>query len=213
MRLAPGLATLVTGSLLLSRPLAALQADLTHSAGTVSPPHVVPHESAPAVRAAPLTGSIHLDGHLDEAAWEGAPVNNRFTQALPKPGEPPGDSTEVRLLVSGDAIYIGARLYVKDLSGMRPRLARKDESVSGDVFSVGIDSRHDHLSSYYFRVTAGGAMRDAVLSGVGNNQNFDLSWDAVWDAKVSRDPLGVVPVIGRAHVMGPGAQPPQIRPQ
>jgi len=92
----------------------------------------------------------------------------------------------VRVLIGDDAIYVGARMSDKP-GNIRPRLSRRDESVDGDVFAVSFDSRHDHISGYYFRVSAGGAVRDAQIS---SNGQLDLSWDAVWEARVSSDNTG-----------------------
>jgi hypothetical protein len=137
--------------------------------------------------AAPLHGSIRIDGHLDEEAWSAAMPITSFTQMEPNEGAQPTQRTEVRILIGGDALYVGARMYETDPSRIRARLARRDESVDGDVVAIYLDSRHDHLSAYYFRVTAGGAMRDAVVNERGG---LDLSWDAVWDAAVTVDSLG-----------------------
>jgi len=145
------------------------------------------HSAAPVVRAGRFAGSIQLDGRLGDAAWAAATPAADFTQVDPREAEPPAERTEVRVLVGGGALWIGARMYERNPANVRPRLARRDEPVDGDVFAITIDSRHDHLSAYYFRITAGGAIRDAALSSSGD---LDLSWDAVWDAKVARDSLG-----------------------
>lgn len=138
------------------------------------------------MRAAPLTGRIDVDGKLDDAAWATATAVSQFTQRDPREGMPASEKTEVRVLIGENALYIGARMTDKP-ENMRPRLSRRDESVDGDVFAVSLDSRHDHISAYYFRVTAGGAVRDATL---GTQGDLDLSWDAVWEAQVSRDATG-----------------------
>jgi hypothetical protein len=137
--------------------------------------------------AARLTGSINLDGRLDEPAWASASPATSFTQYDPTEGAPATEKTEVRVLVGADALYIGAKLYESNPANIRPRLSRRDEPVDGDVFAVTLDSRHDHLTGYYFRVTAGGAMRDAVAGGP---NGLDLSWDAVWEAAVFTDSSG-----------------------
>ncbi len=141
----------------------------------------------PVVSASRLTGPIKLDGKLDEPAWASASPVTSFTQTDPTEGAPASEKTEVRVLVGPDALYIGARLYESDPRNIRPRLSRRDESVDGDIFAVALDSRHDHLTAYYFRVTAGGALRDAVAGGP---NGLDLTWDAVWDAAVSTDSAG-----------------------
>lgn len=62
------------------------------------------HPAVPAFQAAPLTGDVRLDGRLDDAAWTAATPATTFTQLDPDEGRPPSERTEVRVLVSGDAI-------------------------------------------------------------------------------------------------------------
>src|SRR6266542_3865647 len=144
------------------------------------------HDAAPVVRAAPLKGQIDVDGKLDEPAWAAATPVSQFTQHDPHEGMPASEKTEVRILIGDDALYVGARM-TDNPANIRPRLSRRDEPVDGDVFALHLDPRLDHNSGYYFRVTAGGAVRDAtILAGGG----LDLSLDAVWEAKVSRDATG-----------------------
>ena len=135
-------------------------------------------------------GTITIDGRLDEAAWGTAEPVTSFTQFDPKEGEPATQRTDVRILIDGEAIYFGARMFESDPAKLRPRLARRDESVDGDIIAVTLDSRHDHLSGYFFRVTAGGAVRDAVATQGGDDVSLDLTWDAVWEAKTSIDAEG-----------------------
>ena len=149
--------------------------------------HTGTNRPTPVVSASRLTGSINLDGKLDEPAWASASPVTSFTQTDPTEGAAASEKTEVRVLVGPDALYIGARLFESNPANIRPRLSRRDEPVDGEVFAVTLDSRHDHLTGYYFRVTAGGAMRDAVAGGP---NGLDLSWDAVWDAAVSTDSAG-----------------------
>jgi len=149
--------------------------------------HTGTSRATPVVSASKLTGSISLDGRLDERAWADAPPVTSFTQVDPTEGAPASEKTEVRVLVGSDALYIGAKLYESDPRNIRRRVSRRDESVDGDVFALTLDSRHDHLTGYYFRVTAGGAIRDAVAGGP---EGLDLSWDAVWDAAASTDSTG-----------------------
>ena len=165
--------------LVCARPLLAQTDPAANHSGTTRP--------TPVVTAARLTGSISLDGKLDEPAWASATPVTQFTQIDPKEGEPASEKTEVRVLVGPDALYIGAKLYESDPKNIRRRLSRRDESVDGDIFALTLDSRHDHVTGYYFRVTAGGAMRDAVAGGP---NGLDLSWDAVWDAAVFTDSAG-----------------------
>lgn len=140
------------------------------------------------VLAAPLTGALRIDGRLDEEAWTLATPHSDFIQRDPKEGEPASERTEVRVLVGADALYVGARLYDREPGKIRARLGRRDEAIEGaDLFEVYLDSFHDRLTGYVFRVTAVGAVRDAVVTSGGAQDN---SWDAVWESGVAIDSLG-----------------------
>jgi hypothetical protein len=149
-----------------------------------------PHAEAPILRVAPLVGTVHVDGHLDEAAWDAAPVVDRFTQRQPKEGEPATERTEVRALIAEDALYIGARLFDSETAKIRSRLVRRDEldsSSDSDFLAVLLDPYHDHSTGVVLRVGPSGSTDDATIAASGNQ---DLSWDPVWHVHTSIDSLG-----------------------
>lgn len=140
------------------------------------------------VQAAPLTSALRIDGRLDEKAWTLATPHADFIQRDPEEGQPGSERTEVRVLVGADALYIGARMYDREPGRIRARLGRRDEAIEGaDFFEAYLDSFHDRLTGYVFRVTAVGAVRDAVVTSGGAQDN---SWDAVWESGVAIDSLG-----------------------
>jgi len=145
------------------------------------------HATAPRAEAVLLTGPIHLDGRLDETAWQAAAPITSFTQLDPREGQPVSQPTEVRVLYDGDAIYVGARL-----SGpVRYRLGRRDmDLLDSDWFGVIFDSYHDHRTAFHFQVNPGGVQRDATVRMEGGQAEEDDSWDAVWEAATSRDSAG-----------------------
>ncbi len=145
------------------------------------------HQDAPVLRAAPLTGSLRVDGHLDEAAWRAATPADRFTQREPKEGEPVSERTEVRALIGDDALFIGARLYDREPRKIRSRLVRRDEDLASDYLAVQIDAYHDHSTAVVFRVSPAGSINDATIAATGVE---DLSWDPVWHAHTVIDSLG-----------------------
>src|SRR5881396_1750967 len=55
--------------------------------------------------------SVHIDGVLDEAAWQQAALLTGFTQYRPVDSRPAEDSTEVLAFYGPDAIYFGIRAY------------------------------------------------------------------------------------------------------
>ena len=143
--------------------------------------------AGPTVRAAPLSGAIRVDGHLDEPAWQTAEPVTQFTQRDPNEGQPASERTEVRFLIGDDALFIGARMHDQDAKRIRARLVRRDEDLDGDFFVVFLDSYHDHLTSWLFRINPAGSVNDAAVAANGNQ---DLSWDGVWHGHTSMDAEG-----------------------
>jgi hypothetical protein len=164
------------------------------SALVLTPVRALPGQQGSQVRAAHaptvatarrLTGTIRLDGRLDEAAWATAPVTSSFTQLDPDEGRPASQRTEVRVLYDDDALYVGARLF--DSGPMRARLGRRDMSLGdSDWFGVMIDSYHDHRTAFGFDVNPAGVRRDEVKT----IDVDDNSWDPVWDVATSIDAEG-----------------------
>src|SRR6185295_1991773 len=150
------------------------------AAATPAPPH-------PPIPATRLTGSINVDGELNEPIWQTAPPVTEMFQMEPDQGQPCSQKCEVRVAYDDGAIYVGARLFDSAPDSIIARLSRRDESVPSDRFSCYLDPYHDKRSGYYFLVNAAGTMFDGTLS---NDGMEDGSWDGVWDAKVHRDDKG-----------------------
>ena len=146
-----------------------------------------PHDQAPTAIAAQRTGSIQIDGRLDESAWQAATPVTDFRQFDPNEGQPASERTEARILIDDAAIYVGMRLYDSEPKKVQSQLARRDEGIEGDLVEVTFDSYHDHLSAFIFRLSPAGARRDATVSSNGNSDN---SWDAVWEGSSTVDSLG-----------------------
>jgi hypothetical protein len=146
-----------------------------------------PHAQAPSATAARRNGSIQIDGRLDESAWQAATPVTEFRQLDPNEGQPASERTEARILFDDAAIYVGMRLFDSEPQKIQSQLARRDESIDGDLVEVTLDSYHDHLSAFIFRLSPAGARRDAAISARGDQDN---SWDAVWEGSATRDSLG-----------------------
>jgi hypothetical protein len=172
------LALLLVALLVLAPAAGAEPADSTHA---------YRHEDAPVIQAAPLRDHVRVDGKLDDPAWADAVPMDRFTQRDPEEGKPVSERTEVRILIGDDALYVGARLYDREPSKIRRRLVRRDEDLASDFFAVLIDSYHDHLTAFRFRVNPAGSFDDATIDARGN---ADFSWDPVWHVHTTIDSTG-----------------------
>jgi hypothetical protein len=150
------------------------------------------HGSARQLHAARLEGTIMIDGHLDESAWAAAEPATGLTQTDPAEGQPATETSEVRVLIGADALYIGARLHDREPRSIKAALARRDDDVEADEFDVYLDTFHDHLSGVRFRVTPGGATLDGILGSSAQGSDEDDSWDPVWESATQVDSLGWV---------------------
>lgn len=138
--------------------------------------------------AARATGPIRLDGVLDEAAWQSAPVIRDFKQSYPNPGAPPVDSTHVRVLYDNNALYVGVRMFDSEPSKIAAQLARRDATgIYSDWVHLVIGTYHDRRTAFRFSVNPLGVKKDVLEY---NDNNEDVNWDAVWDVATRIDSLG-----------------------
>ena len=125
-----------------------------------------------------------IDGILDEAAWAEALPMSDFVENNPTPNRPSSQRTEVRLLYTTEAIYIGARLYDTAPDSILRQLSIRDEisATNADYFAVLIDGMLTQQNAFRFIVTAANVQGD----------EFDGSyvWDAVWTSGVQVDEQG-----------------------
>ena len=125
---------------------------------------------------------IKIDGSLDDAAWQTAPVAADFIQNFPKAGAAATLKTEVRILYDNTAVYIGVMSY-DNPSQIRKQLTARDDEQQSDVdyFSVFFDTYNDNQNGFQFLVTSANVQTDARLSA-----NFDGDFgeygDKTWDA-------------------------------
>jgi len=107
-----------------------------------------------------------IDGDLNEAAWQQAPVASDFVQYFPGNGQPASEKTEVKILYDNNAIYIGAFLH-DNPNLIRRQLTERDNESGADVdfFSVFFDTYNDQQNGFEFLVTATNVQSDAKLVG------------------------------------------------
>src|SRR5262245_36440021 len=67
-----------------------------------------------------------IDGVLDERVWEQATPIDEFVQIEPQEGLPATERTEVRLLYTPTAIYVGVTCFDAEPSGIVVTDSRRD---------------------------------------------------------------------------------------
>ena len=137
-----------------------------------------------------LGGAIHLDGVLDEPAWQAAGVIADLTQQSPKPGEPTPFRTEVRVVADGANLYFGITCDDPDPARIAVHTMQRDGNMTGDdTVSIVLDTFHDHRTGYLFETNAAGARLDGLISDP-NAETAALDWDGIWDVHTRRTPTG-----------------------
>ncbi|MEX0660471.1 MAG: DUF5916 domain-containing protein [Balneolaceae bacterium] len=123
---------------------------------------------------------ITLDGMLDEDDWQRAPVATEFTQRFPDNGRSASQKTEVRLLYTNDAIYVGFMAYDTAPDSIMAPLFRRDGNQPSDWVYVSFDSYNDSRTAFSFAVNPRGVQKDVLYY---DDSNEDILWNAVWEAK------------------------------
>ena len=139
----------------------------------------------PIARAQRTTGTIHVDGRLDEPDWGQAPPIGPLTQREPLEGQPPSESTDIRILFDEQAIYVGIVCHESHPRGLVSTQLTRDANLDvDDRVTVVLDPFFDHRNGFFFQVNPAGARSDGQISN--NAQSLTREWDGIWDAAVTR---------------------------
>lgn len=136
----------------------------------------------PIANAVRTTDHPHIDGRIDEALWQAAPVITGFQQNSPTEGAPVSYNTDVRILYDNTAIYISAMMYDEHPDSIMRQLGVRDSWVNADRFRVVFDTYNTQQDAFDFRVTASGVQSDSRFS--------DMNYNAVWASEVQLLPNG-----------------------
>jgi hypothetical protein len=132
------------------------------------------------------TGTIIIDGVLDEEVWSKAPVDSGFVSVWTKPyGLPAKNRTEVMVAYDERYLYVAFRCFYAG-PGVRDDSLPLDEAtaLAGELVAIDIDGRNDKNSSRLFAVTRTGARIDE--DRVYNSGNSNPAWRGVWDVATQR---------------------------
>jgi hypothetical protein len=142
----------------------------------------------PSVRAAETSQAPHVDGVLDETAWQTAEAIDTFTQQEPREGQPATDLTEVRVLYDQGHLYIGVHAHASEPVVATEMRRDSDRLFDEDNFQVILDTFHDSRNGYMFLTTPLGAKLEQQIfdegegGGRGTTANVNRNWDGVWHA-------------------------------
>ena len=134
---------------------------------------------------------ISIDGELNEKSWENIDIATNFVSLEPKNGTPIPEEfkTEVKVLYSDDAIYIGAKLYDPNPSQILKELVERDEIGTSDFFGTFINGYNDGQQEFRFFVTAANGQIDTNFT---SSDGEDGSWNAIWESNAKITDFGYV---------------------
>jgi hypothetical protein len=139
-------------------------------------------------RASRLTGSIRVDGRLDEEIYLQMPAITDFYQMEPNNGELATEQTEVWVLFDDDNVYVTVRCYdsAPEARWVANEMRRDSTTISrqNDAFHVAFDTFYDRRNSQIFIITPIGGIFDGQITNEGVPAN--PNWNPVWDRAVGR---------------------------
>ncbi len=135
--------------------------------------------------------NISIDAELNEESWKNAEIATDFVSLEPKNGTPiPKEfKTEVKILYSDDAIYIGAALYDPNPEKILKELVERDNIGTSDFFGVFINGYNDGQQEFRFFVTAANGQIDTNFT---SSEGEDGSWNAIWESNAKITDFGYV---------------------
>jgi hypothetical protein len=150
-------------------------------------PDSAPAQTAPAngngtktVRAVRVASPPVIDGRLDEAVWGQADVITDFHQIRPGDGTSPSERTEVYLIYSDEALYVGARMYDSDPERIAAPTVRHGQGLGrDDRLVIILDPFNTQRGGYRFETNSNAVRHEALYE---TPDSFNSNWTVIWDS-------------------------------
>jgi hypothetical protein len=141
------------------------------------------------LRAAPLPGTLRIDGALTEDVYTAVRPMSGFTQVDPLAGAPASDDTEIWVFFDSENLYVAARCFESYPDRLVANELRRDHSniPQNDNIAFAFDTFFDRRTGVVFETTPIAARLDAQYVGQGR-ANYD--WNPIWNVEVMRDDRG-----------------------
>lgn len=140
------------------------------------------------IAAVRVTSPPIIDGRLDDAVWQQAPVIDDLHMVIPDEYAPPTERSQIRVLYGPDALYFSARFFDREPELVSANVMRQgDMSWGEDGFSIILDPMNRGQSGYLFDINPNGVRTEALYTNV-TEQNWH--WQAIWRGAAQRDDEG-----------------------
>lgn len=124
--------------------------------------------------------ALRIDGRLEEAAWQAAPVHDSFLQYLPveRPEAPPGYRTTLQIVAEEHALVFGIRAWDPRPGEIRAPLMRRDQvRRDQDFVSVLLDAVGTRRAAQFWRVNAAGTLADGVFIAATDTEDYSPDFE------------------------------------
>ncbi len=131
-----------------------------------------------------------IDGRLDDDAWAFATPVHDLHEVIPQEFDPPSEESDIYVVYTRDALFIGARFYDSEPENITAQVLRQgDFSLGDDSFTVIVDPFNNGRSGYAFDLTPNSIRNQAVYANV-TDENW--AWNGIWHGVAVRDDKGWV---------------------
>lgn len=134
------------------------------------------------------TGTIRIDGLLDESDWVSADVATGMYLNFPTDTLPANFQTEARVTFDDQFLYIGFVCHDDQTPSVVQSLRRDFEWSMNDNVGLYFDPYNDYTNGFFFGISPFGVQREGIMSGGGIDpmNNFNINWDNKWYSEVTR---------------------------
>lgn len=133
------------------------------------------------------SGTITIDGVLDEPDWQRAVPITELTRFRPTEGPAPAGETEVFFLQDGENLYIGISVSNTDYEP-RARISPREDINDDDQIGIYIDTYGEGTTGYIFYLNPLGIQQDIRYSTNG----WFPEWDTVFTSEGHATETGFV---------------------
>ena len=134
---------------------------------------------AKSFRAIRVENAPVMDGVLDDPVWQQAQVVTDFHQSRPGDHAAPSEPTELYVVYTSDALYIGARMYDQTPELIAAPTIRHGLGLPfDDRLVVILDPFNQGRAGYRFETNLNGVRHDALYT---TPTQFSLNWNTIWE--------------------------------
>ena len=131
------------------------------------------------------TGSIKVDGMLDEKDWVNAGEAGDFFMKWPNDEGRPKRKTFVKVTYDNQFIYFGIKAM--DTSYYVAQTLKRDQGIfDSDAVSIALDPVNQRTNGFLFSITPYNVQSEDLVTAGSGSEDLNFSWDNKWYSATSR---------------------------